>query len=160
MHMLRYCSAFLPLLLKYVPITGFDIFACTKALPKTHLSISDPLLSGPEITSFFNSLEADFTHFLNFWTLRLRLFYENAAIKVKLHITLYTSYNDRTNLHLFSATWRAYLKTWFNFGIDADITTSKYDISSTLLNLSNQFLIKSIKVLIVRDFGNTTYIDI
>ena len=94
------------------------------------------------------------------YPLSLRLFYENAAIKVRLHITLYTSYNDRTNLHLFSATWRAYLKTWFNFGIAADITTSKYDFSSTLLTLNNQFSIKSTKVLIGRDFGNTTYIGV
>jgi len=46
------------------------------------------------------------------------------------------------------------------FGIAADITTPKHDFSSTLLALSNQFVIKSIKVLIVRDFGNTTYIDV
>jgi len=45
-------------------------------------------------------------------------------------------------------------------GIAADITTPKHDFSNTLLDLSNQFLLKLTKVLIVRDFGSITYIDV
>jgi len=93
--------------------------------------------------------------FLNFLILNLFLVHFRLSFSLSLVFTI----SLFPQLIQFLLYW-AHPKPWFNFGIAADITTPNHDFSSTLLDLSNQFVIKSIKVLIVRDFGNTTYIDV